>query len=123
MKRSAAQIAEALVWVSAALIIIGALCLGSPALARAATIGALFCAGNFTLGRIAIGRIILGGQGQRAFALLYATKFSFVVAALGILTMVMKLDVLGLIIGFSTLPLAMYLLLFVSLFKRTHKAE
>ena len=123
MKRSGAQIAEALVWAAAAVIIIAVLFLGSPPLARAATIGALFCAGNFSLGRWAISRILLGGQGQRAFTLLYSAKFSFIVAGLGILTLVMKLDVLGLIIGFSALPLAMYLLLFVSLFKRTDKAE
>jgi hypothetical protein len=121
--RTQAQLAEMLVWLSAAAIIICVLFWGALPLARAATIGSLFCAANFSLGRFAIARILLGGQGQRAFALLYATKFSFIVGALGILTMVMKLDVLGLIIGFSTLPLAMYLLLLVSLLKRTNKSE
>ncbi len=111
-------------WAVAAGIILCTALFSSAPLARAATVGALFCGINFTVGRIALSRMLLQkGQGQRAFALLYASKFGFLVAVLGVLTLVMKLDVLGLIIGFSALPMAMYLLLFVRLLKRPDKTE
>jgi hypothetical protein len=114
-----ARIAEALVWAVVAGTIICAALFSSPPVARAATIGALFCGANFSLGRMSLSRMMtLRGPAQRAFGLLYASKFSFLVAILGVLTLVMHLDVLGLVIGFSALPIAMYLLLVVMLLRR-----
>lgn len=115
--------AEALVWAVVAATIIVVILFASPQIARAATIGALFCGANFTLGRIALGRMLtLQGPAQRAFGLLYASKFSFLIGLLGVLTFALHLDVLGLVIGFSALPVAMYLLLVLLLLKRRRSA-
>lgn len=116
--------AEALVWAVVAATIILAIVFASPRLARSITIGALFCGANFSMGRIALARMLtLKGQAQRAFGLLYASKFSVLVGVLGVLTFALKLDVLGLVIGFSALPVAMYLLLVMLLLKRRRSAD
>lgn len=115
--------AEALVWAVVAATILCCLFFASPPIARAATIGALFCGVNFSLGRMALARMLtLRGPAQRAFGLLYASKFSFLVGVLGLLTLALHLDVLGLVIGFSALPIAMYLLLILLLLKRRRTA-
>lgn len=121
---SAGRRVEALVWAVAGVTIIVALVFLPTKTARAATIGALFCGANFSLGRWALTRmLLLRGPAQRAFGLLYASKLSFLFAALGVLTFALRLDVLGLVIGFSALPLSMYLLLIAMLIWRRRAAR
>jgi hypothetical protein len=119
---------EALVWGAAALVILSSLAFASTETAVATAVAALFSAGNFSLGRYSLQKLLNpqgppGGMGRAAFGLLYASKFGLLAIVLAYLTTRAKLSLDGLLLGFTTLPLAMYALLARELLARLPKSK
>ncbi len=111
-----ARSVEALVWAVAALLILASLAFASTDTALAAAVAAIFSSANFSLGRWSLHRLLTRtGPGRLAFGLLYASKFGLLSIALSLLSVRAKLSLGGLLLGFTVLPLSLYVLLAAAL--------
>ena len=116
-----ARSVEVLVVVAGLLLTLGAWLYSTPNRALSTAVAAAFAAANFSLSRYSLKKVLSldPGRGQVLFGLLYVVKFFTLVLALVLLTKHAKLDTWGLVLGFTTLPAAMYALLALELLKRT----
>ena len=115
---------QALVWAAAAVTISASLVFASTSTANATAVGAIFSSANFSLGRWSLERVLVHtGPRRLLYGLLFVSKLSVLVGVLTILMLKLKLDLGGMLLGFTVLPLALYGLLARELLGRLKKPK
>jgi accessory gene regulator protein AgrB len=117
-----ARALETLVWTVASLLILATLGFASAATANATAAAAIFASLNFSLARFSLQRMLSPEPRRRLlYGFLYVLKLTLLLAALVLTASRLSLPLSGLLLGFSVLPLSLYMLLAWVLLRRLRK--